>query len=217
MSSLISAAQSLGQRALGGISSKSKSVEVDVLLFEISNEELITFLKAYRWLETDYTYPYPSRPTDTELQIEFLLNQKHGIRSWLILAPQRQESFGPAFHVERVGYFAVKNRSRIEERGFQVFGEPDHRMTAAFLAGVSDEPNKAHLANANAATMALRDEHRGIFLFYPVRQEKKDLVSIGFELLFPHNKLPFDMNFTVRRKSDAATVDANNPAEVNRR
>ena len=211
MSSLISEAQSQGQHALGGTSSKSKSVKADVLVFEISNDKLVTFLKAYRWLETDYTYP--SRPTDTELQIEFLLNQKHGIMSWLVLAPQRQESFGDEFHVEGVGNFAVKTRKRIVGRGFQVFGEPDHRMMAAFLAGVSDEPNKAHLANANAATMGLRDEHRGIFLFYPVRQEKEDPVSIGFELLFPQNNLPFDMNFTVRRKSDGATVVANDPAE----
>ena len=61
--------------------------------------------------------------------------------------------------------------------------------------------------------MALRDEHRGIFLFYPVRQKEKGPVSIGFELLFPENNVPFDMNFTVRRKGDGATVVVNDSAD----
>ena len=205
MSSLLSKAESLGSRLLGGTSSKAKSVETNAKLFEVGNQDLVTFLKEFRWLEAEY--PYPARPTDTELQIEFLQNQKHGIRSWLVLAPQRRVSFGEPLHLNGVGEFAVKERQRIEGRGFQVFGEPAHRMTAAFLAGVSsDDPKKEQLATANAATLALRDEHRGVVLFYPVRQQPKDLASIGFELLFPQNNLPFDTNFTVRRKGDSATV-----------
>jgi hypothetical protein len=37
---------------------------------------------------------------------------------------------------------------------------------------------------------------------YPVREDESDEISIGFELLFPGNRLPFDVNFTVRRKTE---------------
>ena len=54
--------------------------------------------------------------------------------------------------------------------------------------------------------MPLQDAHRGIVLFYPVRERKTDKATIGFELLFPNNDISFDMNFTVRRKSESASV-----------
>ncbi len=57
-----------------------------------------------------------------------------------------------------------------------------------------------------AATQSLHDQHRGIFLFYPVREQEADAVSVGFELLFPRNNIPFDLNFTFRRKAESAKV-----------
>jgi hypothetical protein len=205
ISTLLGAADSLGSQLLGGTSNKSKSIEAHAKLFEVGNRDLIAFLKEFRWLETEYVYP--ARPTDTALQIEFLQNQKHGIKSWLVFAPQRKVSFGDPLSLGAVGDFAVKERQRIEGRGFQVFGEPGHRMTAAFLAAVSsDDPKKEQLTTANAATSALRNEHRGVMLFYPVRQQKLDPASIGFELLFPQNSLAFDINFTVRRTGESATL-----------
>jgi hypothetical protein len=127
--------------------------------------------------------------------------------SWLVFAPQRKDSFGDPLKLGGLGEFAVKERQRIEGRGFQVFGEPAHRMTAAFLAAVSsNDSKKEQLTNANAATSALRDEHRGVMLLYAIRQHRADPASIGFELLFPQNNLPFDIDFTVRRKGESATL-----------
>lgn len=205
VAALLGAAESLGAQILGGTSSKAKSVETNAKVFEVGNKELVGFLKEFRWLEAEY--PYPARPADAELQIEFLQNQKHGINSWLVLAPQRRVSFGEPLRLSGVGEFAVKERQRIEQRGFQVFGEPAHRMTAAFLASVSsDDPKKEQLTKVNAATSSLRAAHRGVMLLYPVRHLAKDPASIGFELLFPQNNLPFDINFTVRRKGEGATL-----------
>jgi hypothetical protein len=204
--SLLAASKPLGRQELGGTSGEGKKTSADVLLFEASNNDLVAFLKAYRWLETDYKYP--ERPADAGLQIEFLEEQKHGITTWLIVAPQRKASFGPQLNVKGLGNFAVKKRSRVEGRGFQVFGEPDHRAIAEFLATVrSDKPG---LVLPNAATKLLRDEHRGIFLFYPVREQETDGVSVGFELLFPKNGISFDMNFTVRRKGESARIVVQN-------
>lgn len=202
VASLLGTSKPLGRKALGGNWGEGEKPGADVLLFEAEIGDLVAFLKAYRWLETDYKYP--ERPADSGLQIEFLEKQKHGITSWLIVAPQRKETFGPLLNVKGVGDFAVKKRSRVEGRGFPVFGEPDHRAIAEFLAAI--ESNKPALILPNAATKALRDEHRGIFLFYPVREQKTGNVSVGFELLFPKNQIPFDMNFTVRRKVDSATI-----------
>jgi hypothetical protein len=194
---LLVGSKSLGRKTVGGT-----SMNADVLLYEATNAQLVSFLKAYRWLETDYKYP--ERPADTGLQIEFLEKQKHDITSWLIVAPQRKSSFGPPLTVKGVGDCAVKTRRRIEGRGFQVFGEPGHRAIAESLAGI--EPGRAKLGLPNAATKLLQNEHRGIFLLYPVREQPTERVSIGFELLFPKNRIPFDMNFTVRRKAESARI-----------
>jgi hypothetical protein len=204
-STLLSSAEALGKRMLGGVSTKARAFTFEALLLEASNAELIKFLRASRWLETDYVYP--AQPADVGLQIEFLEKQNHGIKSWLIVAPQRKTSFGAPFSVKGVGDFAVKLRNRIPDRGFKVFGEVDHRMVAGFLAEVTpDEPDKPRLASASAPTQSLYDPRRGIVLFYPVRERETDVVSVGFELLFPLNNLPFDLNFTVRRKAESARI-----------
>jgi hypothetical protein len=85
-----------------------------------------------------------------------------------------------------------------------VFGEPGHRFIAEFVAGI--DASKPRLAVPNAGTSALRDRHRGVFLFYPVREKDAGPISIGFELLFPENHLPFDINFTVRRKAESTRI-----------
>ena len=179
-------------------------MNAETFVFEATNAQLVTFLKGYRWLETDYKYP--ERPTDASLQIEFLERQKHGITSWLIVAPQRKISYGKAEEMGKSEKFAVKTRQRVEGRSFQVFGEPDHRKIGEFLAGIEPEPGKSKLTSPNAETSSLHDLHRGVYLLYLVREEERDNVSVGFELLFPNNHLPFDTNFTVRRKSEGARI-----------
>jgi hypothetical protein len=147
-----------------------------------------------------------TRPADVSLQIEFLAKENHGIGSWLIVAPQRKSSFGSPLCLNGTTDLAVKERHRGAGRGFQVFGEPMHRVIAEFLAGV--EPGKSKLGDPNDATEALHNLHRGIFLLYPVREDEQDKikVSIGFELLYPINGLGFDISFTVRRKAESSKI-----------
>lgn len=202
ITSLLAASKSLATMSLGGISINGETLQATAVVHEAANNQLIAFLKAYRWLETEYEYPH--RPTDTSLQIEFLEKEKHEITSWLIVAPQRKMSFGRPLTVKGVGDFAVKERHRVEGRGFQVFGEPVHRTIAEYLAGI--EPGASALTKPNAATIPLRNKHRGVCLLYPVREQEKDDVSIGFELLFPENDMSFDINFTVRRKGEKAQI-----------
>lgn len=202
MASLLSTARSLGRHALGGNLDTGKTVTADVLLYEVTNNELAEFLRAYRWLEADYRYP--ARPADVGLQIEFLEKQKHGIASWLIVAPQRQKSWGLPLNVKGVGGFAVKERGRVEGRRFKVFGESNHRSIAEYLTAI--EHGQSALAAPNPTTKELRDKHRGVFMFYPVREHEAGDISIGFELLFPKNDIAFDVNFTVRRRTESATI-----------
>jgi hypothetical protein len=54
------------------------------------------------------------------------------------------------------------------------------------------------------------NKHRGIVLLYPVREEEKARVAIGYELLFPDNQLGFDLNFTVRRRDERDRVIVQN-------
>ena len=188
--------------SLGGTSSENTALDATAIVFETSNDELVAFLKHYRWLETEYEYP--DRPTDTNLQIEFLEREKHEITGWLILAPQRRESFGQPLTV-RGSALTVKQRSRTETKRFSVFGEPVHRTIADFLAGI--ETGTSELTKPNAQTTSLRNEHRGVLLLYPVREEEKGDVSIGFELFFPENTAQFDLSFTVRRRSEQIVVE----------
>ncbi len=189
---------------------KVKKAMSEMLLFEMANDALVAFLKGYRWLESEYKYP--NRPADAELQIEFLEKQQHGIMSWLVIAPQRKVSFGAPLQIDSVGDFNVKNRQRVSGRGFKVFGEGPHRAVAEFLVSL-DQRGKLKLMSPNSETISLCNKHRGIVLLYPVREQENQKVSIGYELLFPDNKLGFDLNFTVRRKDESDRVVVKNASK----
>jgi len=202
---LMANAQPLGNFVLGGTSLKQREVAVNAIVLTAANEDLILFLKSYRWLESEF--PDGKRPADTELQIDFLKEQNHGIKSWVIIAPQRRESFGSPLAIANVGDLAVKERHREEEgRGFQVFGEPLHRIVARFVAGIDPGDGKDKLTLPNPQTLRFEGERRGVILLYPVREDETGDVSIGFELFFPENDLPFDFDFTVRRKSEKSKI-----------
>jgi hypothetical protein len=88
-----------------------------------------------------------------------------------------------------------------------VFGEPDHRVLAEYFAMLEPRrPGNAKLAMANADTSSIESRPFGVCLLYPVRATETDKVSIGFELFFPNNDLPYDKSFTVRRASKHADV-----------
>jgi hypothetical protein len=197
---LIAESHALGFLALGGTFSNGRSVETNAVVLEISTDGLTTFLRAIRWIEPDF--PFPKRPLDISLQIEFLEKQSHGITGWLIVAPQRRVSFGKPLTIKGQGItLAVKERHRIDNRGFQVFGEPLHRAVAAFLSGLQPNKSEPELESPNETTKSLRNLHRGVCLLYPVRQQEADKVSVGYELLFPENSMPVDLSFTVRRRA----------------
>ena len=60
---------------------------------------------------------------------------------------------------------------------------------------------------------ALRDTGKAILVFYPVRQEAAESLTIGFAILFPKSSLPFQLTFSVRdpRQPNAVTVPAGVP------
>jgi hypothetical protein len=205
MKALLQSARLHGTLALGGTTADLGRLLFTAIVCEARTPAVVDFLRNYRWLEADYKYP--ERPADTTLQIEFLEKEQHGISSWLVIAPQRGQSFGDPLPVERIGAMTVKQRKRVAGRGYQVFGEPAHRTVSEYLSGIS--PGREALASPKDATTALLITHRAVLSLYPVRPQSPDQPSVGFELFFPDNNLPFEAGFTVRRKGeDSATVQA---------
>lgn len=212
-SALLESATSVNRIALGGVSERGEKVGVDSLVGPVATGNIASFLESYHWLESDFEYPV--RPAETTLQVEFLREQSHGIVSWLIIAPQRQQSFGSKLALAGLPDLAVKERHREEGgRGFQVFGEPFHRMLANYFAGIHPGDGKDFLAAPNAETLSRHRNHCGVMLLYPVREAPKGPVSIGFELFFPENDLPFDISFTVRSRTDDVTIPVKEDQEV---
>jgi hypothetical protein len=203
---LLNAARYYSLLTLGGLEQNGHALNVDSQIFEATTEALSDFIRDFHWLETDYLHP--DRPDDISLQIEFLRRGDHGIRSWLILAPQRRQSFGDSIKLaDAVDPLKVKLRHRVEGRGFQQFGEPGHRALGEFLSGLT-RSDKRHVAKPNKQTLELRDPRRGVMILYPVREFERGHVSIGFELLYPANDLPQLTGFSVRRRSDRVVVQA---------
>jgi hypothetical protein len=191
---------------LGGRTSsptKSRTVSIDSWLFEVTAKDMESFLSKYHWQESKYKYP--DRPVDITLQIDFLARQNHGITSWLVIAPQRKESFGKTMIVDGIGTLTAKHRKRLESGVFQNFGEPAHRIVAEYLTGLP-KVEKEYLSRPTSETEDLFDPHRAVLLVYPVREAASDPLSVGFEMLYPNNDLPFMVNFTVKKQSDADKV-----------
>lgn len=203
LSRLLKSAKRLPVESLDGLVSDDEApISIACAVFRASNAEVVRFLSDYRWLEDEFKHPY--RPSEISLQIEFLNRPEHGIDSWLIVAPQRQESFGQPLKVND-RQFAVKKRSRINGRGFKVFGESKHRTMAEFLAGIKYDDAPC-VRSPGPAAEKLASSKNAIMLLYPVRESEECPVSIGFEMLFAANNLPFDLGFTVRRKSESARI-----------
>jgi hypothetical protein len=202
---LLSSATTLKRIGVGGTSDVGDKVRVDSLVCSVSTADIIAFLESFHWLESDFTFP--QRPADTTLQIEFLRTSQHEIASWLIIAPQRERSFGRPLRLSGVQEFAVKERHRAEGgRGFQVIGEPDHRLVANYLSGIRPRAGTNILNAPNGETSRLRQDHLGVLLLYPVREVPNQDVTIGYEVFFPNNDLPFDITFTVRSNTHDVTI-----------
>jgi hypothetical protein len=203
---LLLSARRRERRELGGVSNQAEKIRAESILFFVDNGALASFLGRYQWLEAEFSAD--SRPRDIQLQIEFLNRAENGVSEWLIIAPQRRDSFGSSFHLDKKadGEMAVKLRARVAGGRFGVFGEPGHRAIAEFLVPVR-EPSTRVLANPNPDTASLVERKRGVMLLYPVREELDSAITVGFELVYPKNALSTDVAFTVRKRQDRAVVE----------
>lgn len=199
----MASAGGISRATLGGLSNENKQINVDSILFNAETPQITEFMTSFQWLEQDYGPK--ERPTDIGLQIEFLKNKNNGIKAWLVIAPQRKESFGEPLKFKALPDLAIKSRKRMEGRGFQQFGEPDIRALAEYLAGL-DRPDKKHITTPGSETAKLKDKKCGILLIYPVRENEKDPVSIGFEILYPENDLGYAMHFRTQDRSGRVVV-----------
>jgi hypothetical protein len=203
----LGSAGSIEAATLGGTSSKKRTIRFAAVVGVVNTDDICTFIESYHWLESDFKYP--ERPAETTLQLEFLRDQPHGIKSWIIIAPQRQKSFGAELPVSPSINLTVKERHREEVgRGFQVFGEPLHRLVANYFAQMDPGDAKEFLSVPDSKTSSRFSAGQGVMLLYPVRETEDGTVSVGFELFFPNNDLPFDMNFTVHRNTPDVTIPA---------
>jgi hypothetical protein len=94
----------------------------------------------------------------------------------------------------------VKERGRIDNRRFKVFGESAHRLLARWLCGQIDSEKDNITKPSQTSALLKVDRHRGILMLYPVRETARSRVCLGYELLFPENDLGFETNFTVKVK-----------------
>lgn len=203
LEALLRAGKPIEVDSLGGKDTRGVEVAFRARVFEVSVEGMVRFLRDYHWLEAEFKHP--DRPAEASLQIEFLERGKHGIKSWLVVAPQRKGSFGKPHSIKGVCDLSVKERHRVVGGGrFQVFGEPKHRTIAEYLAAI--EAGARLLGSPNTATKGLQHRNRGICLLYPVREKEGDKLTVGFELVYPNNKQPDDIGFSVIRKGDSVVI-----------
>jgi hypothetical protein len=200
-SDLVLSAEGVPHRTLSGVDGAGKAIKFDCRCLAASTDDVVEFLKGVRWLESDFGES--GRPSDVELQIEFLRSAKHGIESWLLIAPQRSASFGRPVVIGDTD-FTVKKRSRVGGRSFGVIGEPVHRVVAEYLCGLGKAPSG--LRKVSEETLSLRDPRRGVMLCYPVRESEKSTVSIGFEILYPSNDLSYEILCGVHRAGSHVVV-----------
>jgi hypothetical protein len=179
----------------GSISSSTS----EVLTSEPESAQVVGFLKSYRWLRDEV-------PASIIRQVEYLEGKagQPGITGWRVLAFQSDKSFGDVWNAAGQD-FNCRKRTRTRTLRFGVYSEPNHRAIAAYFAGVD---NERFVRNPNSNMAAMRDPSNGILVFYPVRQEVDEPVTIGFSLLFPKNGLAIQLRFSVRdpRQPNAITV-----------
>lgn len=201
---LLMSSKAIGRKTLGGVTEDGKVRNYEAYVFSSATKTIVKFLKEFHWLED--RYKFPQRPKEIELQIEFLEKKEHKIQTWLILMPQRRESFGAPYSLNDDIKLNVKERQRSAGNAFKVFGEPRHRIAANYLAGAIISDNEEKLTEPNDTTKQLFAQNLGVMLLYPARSNENDRMSIGFELTFPKNDLGYNANFTVRQRNDPGVI-----------
>jgi hypothetical protein len=168
------------------------------IISHLNPDDVITFLNQYRWLRGH-------EKSMTEV-VEFLGGKDDvnpAIKSWLFFAPQLKSMTDPWKTANQD--FSVRERSRVIEPGgrYKVYSEPEHILAAEYFAGLSDD--------VSGKGGELRNPHQAVFLFYPVRSEKEkgQTPTMGFVLVFPENRIPKQIAYTVAdpSRSEAVVID----------
>lgn len=171
-------------------------------VFEATPQRMIAFLKAYKWY--DDNSPEIKFGNPLRLQTEFLEGSAGdpGIDRWLIISPEISTPQG-TFELAGVNLNVVY-RSRQSASRFNTYNDKSHRAFARHLAG------PAELNDASEDLNALRSPRTGVMILYPITDKKgsgkKKVVTVGFTLLFPLNKIRNAVGFTVH--VNAEPIDA---------
>lgn len=156
----------------------------------VKNSDMLDFLGGYCWND--------DRPI-LQHEIEFMKGSEGdpGIDDWLVMLPIVAETRGnwPTEKVAGALQVPVQKRSKIGER-FKVYTTSSHRAVAEYISAISDR-----FQPSNETADALRNPHRAVMLFYPVKADSDTFVSLGFALLFPYNKIQKRILYSVRDNS----------------
>lgn len=133
-------------------------------------------------------------------ELEFMsgLEGDPGITDWLVMIPlvNQMNNCWPPEKVDNIPQIPIQKRSRIAER-FKVYTTSSHRAVAEYIASTSDR----FQPDDDSVVKELRNPHRGVVLFYPVKDDYDDFISIGFALLFPNNNIQRKIHYAVRNKN----------------
>jgi hypothetical protein len=183
---------------LAGTHPDGKYHKLDANVVELTPASVVQLLKGYRWYGSERGGHRDSNPM--QLQIEFL--SKHGqedpaIDDWILLGPFIAKPYalrslaGKDFHV------VYRSRRDGEKFRFNTYNDPIHRRFAEHIAG------QAPLRDANNDLSLLRRPRRGVIIYYPITEVKKDKApqpfTVGLTLLFPPNGISSPPQFSVRR------------------
>ena len=168
---------------------------------------VLVFLKSYHWFET----ARPSRANPLQLQIEYLegtgdLNPD--IDKWLVVSPKLSE--GAQLFPFHKALFTIVRRGRRDDGRFTTYNTPVHREVAKILAGQIPDAEIERL-QISEDLKDLRQPRQAVALLYFVTDAEGDgsVVTVGFTLFFPRNRIKGQLTFGVVRpdKMDAIIVE----------
>lgn len=205
----------LTRLTLGASSGGGKPNQFDALCGSVSSQDMVQFLKDYRWLEESEG----TRRKVLQRQIEFL-EGAYGdpeIDGWLLIAPQRRNAKDTLTMNGMT--FTIKERSRTVANDrysrYEVYTEPEHVRVAEYASGIN--PHNP----SSDSTSSLQKGRQAVCLFYPVRDPHKDpprvgrsrkqYASIGFALYCPRNHIASPITFRVRNPDRAGDVVVDAP------
>ena len=151
----------------------TRAAKFQVKWAQVAHKEMVSLLESVAW---------DKEGNPIQAQIEFLSRKIAPIESWLLVAPQVEESHAGSWTVGKESLSCIA-RTRTGSR-FGVFSSPEHLNFAKWLVGGSQEQF--------VSALKPRDK-TGVLLFYPTRErvsEKKVIGGIpvmGFGIALPRS------------------------------